>query len=489
MNLRSEYLLAVCLLLTAGCAHSKVANRSTATEDRIVKRAVPEREAEADEIAIAAESSAESGIEQTAHEEALSAEEPTPAFAADQWLTLDSLEQIALSTNPTLVQMRARVNASSGRWLQVGLKPNPQVGYTAPEIGNEGTAGQQGAYLQQEFVTANKLDLNRSAAAWDVTRAEQEFATQRLRVLTDVRQGFYATLVAQERVKVAEELRNIARSAVEKAEELIKVQEPETVLLQAEIEAELAAVLVENSQAQLAAEWRNLAAVIGQPELPRQDVAGELTADTPQVAWEQTLDRIRQNSPELASAAAEVERSRWALQRACVEPTPNVTVQAGAAYDYASLDSIAMLQVSLPIPIHDRNQGAIAEARANIVAAERSVQRVELSLQQRLAVVYQQYEQARQQATRYEDVILQKAKRNLDLNRSTFEAGESAYLAVLTAQRSYSQARLAWLNALEQLWTATVQMEGLLLNGSLGTSNQTASTTADPVESTSLNRP
>jgi len=168
-----------------------------------------------------------------------------------------------------------------------------------------------------------------------------------------------------------------------------------------------------------------------------------------------------------ASAAAEVERSRWALQRACVEPTPNVTVQAGAAYDYATLDSIALLQVSLPIPIHERNQGAIAEARANIIAAERSALRVELSLQQRLAAVYRQYEQARQQATRYENVILQKAKRNLDLNRSTFEAGERAYLAVPTAQRSRFQARLAWLNALEQLWSARVQMEGLLLNGSL----------------------
>lgn len=63
--------------------------------------------------------------------------------------------------------------------------------------------------------------------------------------------------------------------------------------------------------------------------------------------------------------------------------------------------------------------------------------------------------------------ILQKAKANLDLNRKTFEAGESAYLPVLTAQRSYTQARLAWLDALEQLWLASMQMQGLLLTDSL----------------------
>jgi cobalt-zinc-cadmium efflux system outer membrane protein len=123
--------------------------------------------------------------------------------------------------------------------------------------------------------------------------------------------------------------------------------------------------------------------------------------------------------------------------------------------------------MQLPIPVFNRNQGGIAEAHANAIAAERAVERVQLSLQQRLAAVYQQYEQARQQASRYDGTILKKAKRNLELNRQSYEAGQSAYLAVLTAQRSYFQAKLTWLNALEQLWSATVQIEGLLLNDSL----------------------
>ena len=255
-----------------------------------------------------------------------------------------------------------------------------------------------------------------------------------------MRRGFYATRIAQERVKIAEELQGIAQAAVEKATELVKVQEPLTVLTQAEIEAELAAVLVENSRTQQAARWRMLAAVIGQSDLPVQDVDAELTTSGPQVVWEQTLDRIRHESPEVAAAAAEVERTRWALQRANVQATPNITLQAGVYYDDSSSDPFASLQMSLPIPIYDRNQGGIAEAHANVLAAEQAVQRVELSLQQRLAAVYQQYEQARQQASRYEGTILKKAKKNLDLNRQSFEAGESAYLPVLTAQRSCSQA-------------------------------------------------
>ncbi|MHC4879852.1 MAG: TolC family protein [Planctomycetota bacterium] len=469
MRLESSLILLIGLLLVPGCAGSRVATRSGPAEQQVAQRPVNDEEEHERSAPTADDGDASDSVQRVSLRRATSDEPiiPAPATDAAETHTLDSLEQIALTSNPTLRLLQARVDAANGRWLQVGLYPNPEIAYTAPEIGNEGTAGQQGAYLQQEFVTADKLQLNRNAAAWDVKRVEQELAAQRLRVLTDVRQSFYAVLVAQERVKVAEELHDIAQTAVEKAKELVKIQEPQTVLTQAEIEAELAVVLVENSRTQREAQWRALAAVLGQPHMPVHDVTGELTSDAPQIVWDQTLERIHRESPELAAATAEVEESRWALQRASVQAVPNITVQAGSAYDLSTQDPIAMLQVSVPIPVYDRNQGGIAEAHANIVAAEQTVERTQLALQRRLAAVYQQYEQARQQATRYEETILRKAKANLDLNRKTFEAGESAYLPVLTAQRSYTQARLAWLNALEQLWTATVQMEGLLLRNSL----------------------
>lgn len=401
------------------------------------------------------------------YEQTLEPDSQTAQSGRSPAATLASLEEVALSSNPTLLAMQAKVDAANGRWLQVGLKPNPVASISMQEIGNDDSAGQYGALVGQEFVTAGKLELNRNSAAWQVKLVEQELAAQRLRVLTDVRRGFYAVLVAQERLVVANELLGIAQESVEKATELIKFQEPATVLTQAEIEAELAAVLVDNFQTQRQAQWHRLAAVIGQPDMPLSKVDGELTGSAPKVVWDQVLDRLHRESPEIASALAEVEQSRWKLQRAGVESTPNVTFQAGVFYDDSSSDPFGMLQVSLPLPVNDWNQGGIAEAQANVIAAEQTVQRVELSLQQRLAAVYQQYEQARKQATRYETTILQKARKNLDLNRQSYDSGQSSYLAVLTAQRSYSQARLAWLNALDQLWSATVQMNGLLLSDSL----------------------
>lgn len=392
--------------------------------------------------------------------------EPSPA-ATPAAPTLESLEQLALSSNPTLLELQARVAAAGGRWLQVGLKPNPVASISMQEIGNEDSAGQHGALLGQEFVTADKLQLNRNAASWRIRQAEKELQAQQLRVLTDVRRGFYAARVAQERVNVAEELHEIARQSVEKSKKLIRFQEPATVLTQAEIEVELTAVLVDNARIQWQATWRRLAAAIGQPDLPLQEVEGPLTSNAPQLIWDDALDRLHRESPEIAAMAASVEESRWALERACAQATPNVTLQGGVFYDDASSDPFAAIQVSMPLPVNDWNQGGIAEAEANVLAAEQSVERVELNLQSRLAIVFQQYDQARKQTQRYETTILKKARENLDLNRESYNSGQSSYLAVLTAQRSYFQAQLAWLNALDQLWSASVQIEGLLLSDNL----------------------
>jgi cobalt-zinc-cadmium efflux system outer membrane protein len=381
--------------------------------------------------------------------------------------TLAALEALAIESSPTLVELQARVDAASGRQIQVGLPPNPRVGFSAQELGNEDADGQYGAYASQEFVRGGKLELNRSAADWAVARTEQELAAQRLRVLTDVRIGFYSVLVTQERIRVAKELHSIALQAVEKARDLIKVEEPDSVLGQAEIEAELAAIVVENAQTKRIAQWRRMSAAIGQPDLPIQNLEGDLASEAPQIAWESALDRLRRESPELMAAAASVEQSRKALDRASVQAIPNVTVQAGLFYDDASSDPFASLQMSMPLPVYDWNQGGISEAQANVIAAEQAMQRAELSLQERLATVFQQYQQARLQATRYGTVILPKARRNLDLSRLSYESGDASYLDVLTTQRTFFQAELARLNAVERLWLAAVQIDGLLLKGSL----------------------
>ena len=183
--------------------------------------------------------------------------------------------------------------------------------------------------------------------------------------------------------------------------------------------------------------------------------------------WEDALSRLLSESPELAAAAAEVRATRWAAQRARVQWIPNVNVQATIQYDNANRSDITGVGVALPLPLFDRNQGNILAADARLLAAQRNWERVRLSLQDRLAEVFRQYASARQQVEKYRNSILPDAKETLELVSSGYQQGEFSYLILLTAQRTYFQSNLAYLESLLRLKLAEAQVEGLLLGGSL----------------------
>jgi cobalt-zinc-cadmium efflux system outer membrane protein len=198
-----------------------------------------------------------------------------------------------------------------------------------------------------------------------------------------------------------------------------------------------------------------------------QPVAGDLEAGTPELTWDDSLAGLLAASPELAAARADVARATWALRRARAEPVPNLNVMASVQHDNDGGDDVANLQIMLPLPIHDKNQGAIRAAEAELRMAEAEVARLELALQTRLADAFERYANARQQVERYSRDILPDARTTLELVTRNYRLGEFAYLPMLEAQRTVSRTNIAYLNALEQLWESATAIEGLLLMDSL----------------------
>ncbi len=75
-----------------------------------------------------------------------------PVPPARPGMDLAALEQVALANNPSIARTAALVGAARGNWIQVGLKPNPSVGYEGQQLGSGGLAEQQGVTVSQEFV-------------------------------------------------------------------------------------------------------------------------------------------------------------------------------------------------------------------------------------------------------------------------------------------------------------------------------------------------
>ncbi len=391
--------------------------------------------------------------------------QPLPATGG---LTREALEEMALANSPSIAQAAARIRALRGKRLQVGLAPNPTVGYVASEIGNEGAAGQQGGFVGQNFITAGKLQKNRAVVSSEINRAEQQLVAMQRRVQTDVQKGYYEALLAQRRKHLAEALVRVSTEAAKASKSLYDAEEvPLAGLLQTEVQQQNALLLLQTAENGLAQAWRRLSAVVGGEELSVQPLVGDMSQVPEMLDWQNQQERLQAESPEIAAAMASVERARRALNRACVQAVPNINTQLSVQYDDSTDDTIAGVQFGIALPIWNRNQGGIRQARAEIAEAARNVDRVEQNLNRRLADAFRQYSDAHIMATTYATDILPRAKQTFDLVQLGYAQGEAGYLDVLAAQRTFSQTNLAYLDALGSLWQSYVQIDGFLLDGSL----------------------
>ncbi len=391
-------------------------------------------------------------------------------------LRLEDLERMALEKNPTLSQAAAAVHAAEGRKVQAGLYPNPILGYLGEEITvrRPSAKSQHYLFIEQKIITGGKLRHSRDIFAQEQVQTEAEQKAQRQRVLNTVRLLYYNVLGGQKLVELRDELSKIAREAVGISEELYNIgQADRPDVLEAEIETQKAEIDFISTERDLQRVWQMLAAVVGDPTLPRSWLVGDLEAAIPKLNQEEIFTRLLRDSPEIRVAQARVDRAQAALQRAKVQPIPDISLRGGLGYDVERLGDerraglTGFLEVGIPIPLFDRNQGNIATAMAELSAAKDEIRRVELLLRTRLASAFAIYLTSLQTVERYQKDVVPKAQKAYELYLKSFKQMAAAYPQVLIAQRTLFQVRADYVHALVIVRQTVVEIEGLLLTDSL----------------------
>ena len=396
----------------------------------------------------------------------VSAPEKIPTTGGE--ITIDELVQMAMETNPTLLQAAARIRALQGTQLQAGLYPNPNLGWMADEMGNGGKAGRQGLAFEQEFVTNNKLCLSRATATRAVWVAQAQFRQQQLRIKNDVDQTALKILAFQERIQILEHLVEISEGIVKTTEQLFKAKEISRAnVLKSQIEMNRTTLILQTARRNQTAEWQKLAGLIGRPDMPQTTIAGTLKKDSPQLTWETSLAKLLSESPRLEEADAKIEQARWNLRRECAERKSNIDLGGVVAYNNDTEYTEATLEVMMPIKIHDRNQGNIMRARAQLMEAQQNRERLCLVLHNQLAQAFREYKVAQVEVAAYRDTLIPKSKESLEITKLGFEESELSYLELLTAQHTFFSISLDYIDSLEILWVSSTEIEGLLLSGGL----------------------
>jgi cobalt-zinc-cadmium efflux system outer membrane protein len=395
---------------------------------------------------------------------------------ASSGLTLASLESMALRTNPAIQQASASAYKAMGFRDQVGLVPNPTLGFFGEQIGDAGT-DQYGAFVSQDFVSAGKLTLNRNVLSHSVQAQLWEVDAQRYRVVTDVRLRFFDALAAQRRLELATDFELVLTEGVRVArirKDAAEGSQPEVLLAQLQL-TELR-VLKQRAGFSFQAAWKELAAVIGNSQLQPTSLETPMQTVPEPRNWDAVYQDVVSRSPELKAANARVCRAAANVQRQETQPVPNLEVQAGVGHDLATDQQFGRVQAGLPIPIFNKNQGNIAAADAEYCRAQQDYRRLQMSLSSRLAKASQEFDSARVAVELYESQVLPQADETLKLSEKAYAAGEFGFLQVLTARRTYFDASLLLIDARRDLSQAAALIDGLLLSGGL---NDTVDTPED----------
>jgi cobalt-zinc-cadmium efflux system outer membrane protein len=393
---------------------------------------------------------------------------PTPAASSGQPLTLAELQQLAVTHNPAMGRAHAEVEAARGRWVQVGLRKNPTVGYQGTDIGEGGSAGKHGGFVTQEFVTANKRHIAREVVQREIYQRQQELEVIRRRVLGDVQARYLETAFAQRQLELLSELVELAENEVQLMERLRTAQEVSTLeVLAIQRMRDRVKLRMQQGEFRLATAWRKLAAVVAVPGLARTMLAAPSLPHTVSPEWDAVLERLLSESPQMAAAVAARQRAQWQLQLAHARRRPNYEVTAGVQNDTLVQETLANVAVGVPLPLFNRNQGAICEAEADVAAADNDIDRVRLKLQHRLAITYGAWLDAHRQVEYFDKHILPNLEQSSKLVERAFQQKQLDFLTVVRTQRELIRTRLDHLDAQEQVHAALAALDNLLLSGSL----------------------
>ena len=383
-------------------------------------------------------------------------------------MKLEDFEQLALANNPKVAQASAEVTTANGQAIQAGLYPNPTVGYEADTVGSGGTANYHGVYVEQTIVTANKLGLARASAMFNIYNAQLKLQRTRIEVLSDVRSAYYELLTARETVRIYEALVRFTDQAYRVQVEQLKggqaaAYEP----MQLRAQSRIARTALIQARNRYDAAGRQLAAAVSMPEMRPAELDDVADAAVPEIDYDLAVSYMLTVHPDLGAANNTTLQAQTNVERARVVPIPNLGVYSAIQRDYTDPThhrNTWNLQVGVPIPIFDRNQGAIQAAQGDYVRASYERTRVRNELVKSLADAFRRYENANTLVETYRNEIIPDQSR---VYRAVYERHQQepdvvGFGDIVVAQQTLQQSITAYAEALGQRWAALVEIQQLL---------------------------
>jgi len=374
-------------------------------------------------------------------------------------LSLRQAVEQALAHHPELAVARAEVEALGGASLQARARPNPELSFT--QEGTKSPSRTTTVQINQPIELGGKRQARMAAAESAAELARTDLTARRHSIAAGVVTAFFDVLTIQERLRLAEtalelsQRSSLATSQRVKAGKLSPVEETKAKVAEANVRIELAQARSDSSAARA-----RLASAMGSP-LGALVLEGRLDDLPPIQNYEEFQAQLDQ-SPALQRAEMEVRRRQALTAVESARRISDITVSLGAKRDQEQGRTQAVIGLSIPLPLFDRNEGNILEALKREDKARLELASTRMQLENEAIQARERLSSARAEAQSLAADVVPGAQSAYDAATKGFELGKFSFLEALDAQRTLLQARSQYLKALAETHRASAELHRIL---------------------------
>jgi cobalt-zinc-cadmium efflux system outer membrane protein len=225
----------------------------------------------------------------------------------------------------------------------------------------------------------------------------------------------------------------------------------------ARIELHRAQIELDAARLLLASTWDN-------PSPRFTEAVGELEPVAPPPDLETVLG-LAEGGPALARWDAELERSNAALALAKSGRVPDVTYGVGVRWEDDIDERDYLVEVQFALPIVDRKQGDIREARYGIARAADARRAAEAATRELVAESYYALAESDARRATLAAEVVPGARAAFEAFRVAFESRPDQVGDLLDARRDLARAEVDYVEALVDCHRARAALEGLIGRG------------------------
>jgi len=350
------------------------------------------------------------------------------------------------------------VAASEALVEQADRLPNPELSYLreGQQAGTRTTTVQ----INQPVELGGKRRARVAVAQEAAGLAHIAWQARRQDIRADVMTAWHDVHIAAHRREVAQALTDLARRTVDVAGKRVAAGKISPIdETRARLAAVDAATALTQATGALTIARTRLGALVGQPADTL--VLAADSAPLPDVeplaallARAGVTTGIRRARGQLAARQAQAEAERAAR-------VPDVTLSLGTQRDDQAGRRQAVVGLSVPLPLFNRNEDALRAALRRTDQAGDELAAAQASTAAALTAAHTRYATARNEAALLSQEVVPNARAAYEQTLKGFEYGKFSFLDVLDAQRTWFQAQTRQWDSLENAWRAYADIERL----------------------------